>query len=130
MPEKIDIYKTPDEIDTSDLKLEQGRCFRNALRVANKYPPVEIVEGIIVYVSLRNTAKIIRHVWNKMNGKHFDVTVDKIFYGTEEMKDSKEIKYVVVKMHNAKDFKDGDVFEFCEETNNTVSEMNDILNKN
>ncbi|MGE5437723.1 MAG: hypothetical protein ACM3O3_10890 [Syntrophothermus sp.] len=129
LPENVKISLTPKYIDTSDLELEQGKCFLNSYRISKKYSNVDIIEGLIIFISIRNTAKILPHVWNKENHSHFDVTIEKVLSKLEEMQETKYIDYFVIKNHHAKDFKNGDTFEFCEDTLFRVNELNEILKK-
>lgn len=130
MAESISILKTPAEIDFSDIEIKQGDCFINSYRVANKYPKVEIVEGLILAVDNENGAKPMPHVWNKLGDIHFDVTKERVWTGREELNETKDIKYFSVKNHLHTDFKNSDVFEFCFDTNENVAAINDILDRN
>ena len=130
MAEEIIISNTPLEIDISKIEITQGHCFINSFRVANKYPHVEIVEGLILAIDSENGAKPMPHVWNKLGDIHFDVTKEKVWTGTEELNETKDIRYFSVKFHSHTDFKNGDVFEFCFDTNENVEAIKNILNKN
>ena len=130
MPISINISKSSTEIDYSDIKIEQGECFLNSYRIAKKYPSVEIVEGLIIAIDDDNGAKALPHVWNKKDEFYFDITEEKVWNGREEMNETKEIKYFSVKIHNHSDFKNGDIFEFSFDTNENVTAINDVLNKN
>lgn len=130
MAEQISILKTPAEIDFSDIEIKQGDCFINSYRVAKKYPSVHIVEGLILAVDIENGAKPMPHVWNKLGDIHFDVTKEKVWTGREELNETKDIKYFSVKLHSYNDFKNGDVFEFCFDTNENVEAIKETLKRN
>lgn len=130
MAEPITISNTPAEIDFSNIEIKQGDCFINSYRVAKKYLQVEIVEGLILAIDIENGAKPMPHVWNKLGDIHFDVTKEKVWTGREELNETKDIKYFSVKFHSHTAFKNGDVFEFCFDTNENVAAIKNILNKN
>ncbi|MDZ8104698.1 MAG: hypothetical protein RM338_03620 [Nostoc sp. DedQUE12a] len=46
-----------------------GRCYDNALLVADAYPQTEYIEGLI-----HNGEEWIQHAWNRFNGEEFDLT--------------------------------------------------------
>ena len=129
MAEPITISNTPAEIDFSNIEIKQGDCFINSYRVAKKYPQVEIVEGLILAIDLENGAKPMPHVWNKLGDIYFDVTKEKVWTGREELNETKDIKYFSVKFHSHTDFKNGDVFEFCFDTNENVAAIKEVINK-
>lgn len=129
MAEPISILKTPAEIDFSDIEINQGDCFINSYRVAKKYPTVDIVEGLILAVDNENGAKPMPHVWNKLGDIHFDVTIEKVWTGRDELNETKDIKYFSVKNHLHTDFKNGDVFEFCFDTNENVDAIKEVINR-
>ncbi|HLT53516.1 MAG TPA: hypothetical protein VKZ97_06485 [Flavobacteriaceae bacterium] len=128
MAEPVTISNTPTEIDFSNIEIKQGDCFINSYRVAKKYPQVEIVEGLILAIDIENGAKPMPHVWNKLGDIHFDVTKEKVWNGREELKETKEIKYFSVKFHSHTDFKNGDLFEFCFDTDENVQAIKNFLN--
>lgn len=130
MAEPITISNTHAEIDFSNIEIKQGDCFINSYRVAKKYPQVEIVEGLILAIDIENGAKPMPHVWNKLGDIHFDVTKEKVWTGREELNETKDIKYFSVKFHSHTEFKNGDVFEFCFDTNENVAAIKNILKKN
>jgi hypothetical protein len=130
MPDPIRISKTPIEIDFKDIEINQGECFINSYRVAKKYPNAAIVEGVILVVDNENRAKLMPHVWNKLGEIHFDVTNEKVWTGREELNKTKDIKYLSVKLHSQSDFKNGDIFEFCFDTNENVKLVNAQLENN
>jgi len=130
MAEPINISTTPAEIDFSNIEIKQGDCFINSYRVAKKYPQVEIVEGLILAIDNENGAKPMPHVWNKLDDVHFDVTKEKIWTGREELNETKDIKYFIVKFHSHTDFKNGDVFEFSFDTNENVDAIKVVLDRN
>jgi len=130
MATPIVISNTPKEIEYNDIDIKQGECFLNSYRVANKYPDVEIVEGLIIMVDDENGATAMPHVWNKIGDTHFDVTSDRIWTGRKEREETKEINYFFVKTHNATDFKNGSVFEFCFDTNENVAAIKETIKKN
>lgn len=129
MAEPITISNTPAEIDFSNIEIKQGDCFINSYRVAKKYPQIEIVEGLILAIDIENGAKPMPHVWNKLGDVHFDVTKEKVWTGREELNETKDIKYFMVKFHSHTDFKNGDVFEFCFDTNENVEAIKEVINK-
>lgn len=129
MAESIKISNTPAEIDFSDLEIKQGDCFINSYRVGKKYPQVEIVKGLILAIDNENGAIPMPHVWNKLGDIHFDVTNEKVWTGREELNEKKDIKYFSVKFHLHTDFKNGDVFEFCFDTNENVAAIKDVLDR-
>lgn len=49
--------------------VEIGQCYQNAFLVADVYPQVEYVEGLVF-----NGEKWISHAWNRLNGEEFDLT--------------------------------------------------------
>ena len=130
MATHITISQTPPDIDFSGIEIKQGHCFINSYRVAKKYPSVDIVEGLILAVDIEKGAKPMPHVWNKLGDIHFDVTKEKVWAGREELNETKDVKYFSVKFHSHNDFKNGDVFEFCFDTNENVKAIKNILNKN
>jgi hypothetical protein len=130
MAEPINISNTPAEIDFSNIEIKQGECFINSYRVAKKYPKVEIVEGLILAIDIVNGAKPMPHVWNKLGDIHFDVTKEKVWTGREELNETKDIKYFCVEFHSHTEFKNGDVFEFCFDTNENVEAIKEVINKN
>jgi len=125
----IDISKKPFEIDISDIKIEQGKCFINSYRVAKKYSNVQIVEGLIMVISENNKAQVFPHVWNKLIDVHFDCTNESIWIGKEAFTETKEVKYISVNFHNHTNFKEGDVFEFSKYTRINEEALNNLLNK-
>jgi len=127
--EVVTISNTPADIDFSNIEIKQGGCFINSYRVAKKYPKVDIVEGFILAIDIENHAKSMPHVWNKLGNVHFDVTKEKVWTGREESNQTKDIKYFRVKLHSHTDFKNGDMFEFCFETNEYVVAITNKLNK-
>jgi hypothetical protein len=123
MPIKIEISDRPSEIITKGIEINQGQCFINSWRVANKNESVEIVEGIILPVDESNGSQPLAHIWNKKGEIHFDVTRENIWEGKEEMKETKEIRYLMVKSYPHTEYSNGDLFEFSDETQTFVEEI-------
>jgi hypothetical protein len=130
IPIEVIISEIPPDVDLHDIECKQGGCFVNSYRVAKKYQDIIIVEGIIIVVDDTNAAKPMPHVWNKLDNTHFDVTKEKVWTGRVELNETKEIKYFPVKFHSHVDFNNGDVFEFCSDTNENVEAIKNILDRN
>ena len=126
----INISHTPSNIDLSDIKIDQGGCFINSYRVAKKYQSIEIVEGIILAPDYENGPKPLPHVWNKKGEVHFDVTKEKVLSGTNEENADYLLKYISVKLYKHTDFKNGDIFEFCNDTYENVNAIKEAIKNN
>jgi hypothetical protein len=129
MPTAILISETPNEISVDDIVIEQGNCLLNSFKVARKYPNVEVVEGVAIYVDSNDGGKPMIHAWNRLGDVHFDVTKDKIWVNLEDHKDAKEVRYASVLSFFASEFKGATSLEFREETKELVKEMKEHLSK-
>ena len=123
----IDIAKRPLEVDISNIEINQGECFINSYRVAKQNVNVKIIEGLIIALDNENRAKPMPHVWNKLNDIYFDVTKEEVWNDRIEIKEAKEIKYFMVKIHSSNDFQSNDIFEFCEATYQNINVINMII---
>lgn len=129
MATPINISEIPNEINISNIRIDQGCCFINSYRVAKKYPKIEIIEGIIIAPDEKGP-KPLPHVWNKKGEIHFDVTKEKVIDITNKQEADYLLKYFSVKIYKYTDFKNGDTFEFCNDTYENVNAIKEVLKKN
>lgn len=62
------------EKDVKASKPKEGDCIFNSYKVAEKIDNVKMVEGFLVSYFEDGTLECVGHVWNEINGSHFDVT--------------------------------------------------------
>ncbi len=123
---KILISKTPNDIDYNDIDVNKNDCNENSIKIARKYPSVEIVEGVILIVNKNKFGQAFAHFWNKRNDIQFDVTNEVIWLNDEINQETKEIKYTCVKTHQISGLKNGNL-EFCDETKKLALYLNESL---
>ncbi|RZK25303.1 MAG: hypothetical protein EOO43_05865 [Flavobacterium sp.] len=80
---KIEVLPTQDIIDMQRMQSissafrDDGSCLASAYEVAKLFDSV-CVEGFVICTS-RGSITVIRHAWNKINGKSFDVSKDLVW---------------------------------------------------
>ena len=90
--ESIEVVETSSVLNDEQLtqlrtKVEIASCHRNAYHAAKASAPLGAVcvEGFIKYVSHHSEesyTEIVGHCWTKLNGVHFDITVDLVWSAT------------------------------------------------
>ncbi|HLP51534.1 MAG TPA: hypothetical protein VK154_11655 [Chitinophagales bacterium] len=63
------------EEDIRSLSLKPGLCLKNSYEVA-KIKNCKMVEGFLVTRYKDKPLECVAHVWNEIEGKHFDYTID------------------------------------------------------
>ncbi|MES2395403.1 MAG: hypothetical protein V4549_05345 [Bacteroidota bacterium] len=121
---EITISCIPSEIDQGKFIIEYNKCLLNSYKVAQVYPNVEIVEGIILMKSIDGNGKIIAHAWNLQEGIYFDITMEVLLSNHPEMKNIKEIKYFPAIKYAISDFENTQVIEFSPMTLGVVGDLN------
>ena len=122
LPIQVNVEAIPKSIVIS--QSEPKRCFYNSYVVAKENSNIEIIEGVGIIISKDNSAKAFPHVWNRVDDKYFDVTVND---SIDLSKNIVELKYLKVKSYLVSDFKDGDNLGFGVETENFVKDINNNI---
>lgn len=68
----------PPRIINNQFLVEKNECAANAHRISGYYHNINIVEGIILLVK-DSGLEFIAHVWNELEGHHFDITAHTFF---------------------------------------------------
>lgn len=122
MPVPINIDSVPNSIIVS--QSTQNECFYNSYLVSKENKNIEIVEGVGVIISKDKLANAFPHVWNRVDGNYFDVTVQD---PKDLNKNITDLKYLKVRSYLASEFKIGDNLKFCDETIRFVKELNEKI---
>jgi hypothetical protein len=121
---------SPAPIDITDIQIDNKESVTNAYLVVQKYPSVEMVEGLILVIDHDDYATPKPHVWNKIDDIHFDVTSEKNWPTNHEMNNVKSIHYFSVMTHKKSDFDVNNVFEYCYATLENIAALNNALVNN
>src|ERR1051326_1208662 len=111
-PKLITISAKPEEIDLSNILIDQGECHRNSYTVARRNANVKIIEGILITRDEFNESVALPHVWNKFDDRYFDVTSDHLFDQNME----NFVKYLEIVEYMPEDLIEGEVFHFSDIT--------------
>ena len=86
---KADSVINIEEIENSISNFKSSKCVQNSHIVAEKLD-IKCVEGFVFCMAAngdRIDDKVIRHCWNQINGKYFDVTKEYIWDKSDTKKD-------------------------------------------
>lgn len=123
MPTIVVMEQAPEELDLKDIEVKENECFNNAFRIAEKNPPVRIVEGVIVLCDNANNGTAKPHAWNELDGVHFDLTAQ-LVWPKGEATNINKVNYACVKFHTVEELQRNGVLEFCSETIEGVDYLN------
>lgn len=71
---EVEPVKHKEDEDLKHLSLVEGYCLLNSYNVA-KIKRCNLVEGFLVTKFKDNSLNCVGHVWNEINGSHFDFTL-------------------------------------------------------
>lgn len=72
-----EVNKVPDEVKSqiNTLTPKEGECLKNSYDVAKKSNKIKMVEGFLITHFENGSVGAWAHVWNEIDGNHFDVTI-------------------------------------------------------
>jgi len=127
IPPPIIISPIPPEIDCSNIEIIEDECVVNAYRIAQKYPGVDIAEGLILIQDTDNALLAIPHVWNKIGDVYFDATNERSWDNRKKTNNVERITYFFIKLHQFEELQRKGTFEFCFETTENIAAIKDFL---
>jgi hypothetical protein len=127
IPPPIILSPTPFEIDCADIEINADTCVANAYLIAQKYPSVEIAEGLILIHDTNNVLLAVPHVWNKIGNLYFDVTNERSWDERKKINKVESITYFFIKLHTFEAMQEKGSFEFCFETTENIAGIKDFL---
>jgi hypothetical protein len=127
MEDEIKIFEMPIDLKIEGIAMVAKGCVNIAYHVAKKNPEIDIIEGVVIIFDKENRATAVAHMWNRHKEKDFDVTYEKVWKDTDEMIDTKELKYYQTQQNDLSQFIVGKDNDFSEQTKLDVKEINRII---
>lgn len=119
----INVGPVPVQVSLNGLSFNPGDCADNSLKVAAANPGVRLVEGILQISGKDKTGKALSHMWNELNGAHFDVTAP-LWNGKAEEQEIDQKNYVQLFLKEFSEIPVNVPLEFEADTKDAVSHAN------
>jgi len=127
MENEITIFEMPLDLNIEGIAMVAKGCINIAYQVAEKNSEIEIIEGVVIIFDNEDRATAVAHMWNRHKGKDFDVTYEKVWSDSDEMTETKELKYYQTQQNDLSEFIVGENNDFSEQTKSDVKDINRII---
>lgn len=76
--EQVERDETPQKYiaKKNNIDVKEGECLNNSFLISKKFPEASMVEGFLITYYEDGRIESVGHVWNVIEGVHFDETID------------------------------------------------------